>query len=188
MNENVEKAKVVAEQGKAAAMSAYKKGNEMMDKVSFLKSPAHKKLAWGVLAVIVLVLFLRMCGCGGSPEPFDVAREVMLAIPLGDVETLLDNLYMPEEISSGIANASKEERAFIKKGAIEGLMSDPLSDEERAIMIEKLSEMKHVSTKIDGDVATVEVIIGQAFGGEANKTLKLRKINGDWKMDITDLR
>ena len=54
--------------GKAGAQAAYAKGNELMDKVGFLKSPLHKKIAWGVLCLLALLMVGRIFGCGGSSD------------------------------------------------------------------------------------------------------------------------
>ena len=61
--------------GKAGAQAAYAKGNELMDKVGFLKNPLHKKIAWGVLCLLALLLIGRIFGCGGTQSPFDVLKE-----------------------------------------------------------------------------------------------------------------
>ena len=39
---------------KSLALQGYAKGNEMMDKVSFLQKPLHKKIVWGALGVVLL--------------------------------------------------------------------------------------------------------------------------------------
>ena len=63
-----EKINVVLANGKAGAQAAYAKGNELMDKVGFLKKPLHKKIAWGVLCLLALLVIGRIFGCGGSSE------------------------------------------------------------------------------------------------------------------------
>lgn len=51
---------------KALALQGYAKGNELMDKVSFLQKPLHKKIVWGVLGVIVLWIVLPSGGGSSS--------------------------------------------------------------------------------------------------------------------------
>ena len=66
MSENKQNSKV--EQAKQKAGALYEKGNELMDKVSFLKNPRNKKIAWGVLGAICLLLVFLIVGmfCGGG--------------------------------------------------------------------------------------------------------------------------
>ena len=184
MNENVEKAKVFAEYGKTAVMSAYQKGNEMMDKVSFLKSSIHKKVAWGIIGAIVLAVLLRICGCGGSVAPFDVAQETMMALVAGDVETIFENMYVTDEI----AKLPDSQKRLLSKQLIEGLISiyASMSDDEREVILEGLSRMKHVSTRIDGDTANVEASLKSVNGDESSQSFTLHKVDGEWKLDLNN--
>ena len=182
MNKNIEQAKTLAKQGKEKALSVYKKGNDMMNKVSFLKSPARKKVAWGIIGVIALSLFLRICGCGGSAAPFDVARETMVALVAGDMDTLFENMYFPEEITK-LPNAQK---TILAEKLINGFIAvyASVSDAEREVIIEGLSDMKHVSTEIDGDTAVVTVSIKNTDGDENSQIYTLRNVDGDWKLKL----
>lgn len=182
MNKNTEQAKALVEQGKGAALSAYKKGNEMMDKVSFLKSPTRKKVAWGIVGVIVLSLFLRICGCGGSLTPFEVAQETMVALVAGDMETLFENMYLAEEITK-LPDAQK---ALLAEELIKHFtdLYASLSDAERAVIIEGLSNMKHVSTEIDGDTAVVTATMKNADGDDNSQVYTLHKVDGDWRLEL----
>ena len=184
MNENVEKAKVFAEYGKTAVMSAYQKGNEMMDKVSFLKSSIHKKVAWGIIGAIVLAVLLRICGCGGSVAPFDVAQETMMALVAGDIETIFENMYVTDEI----AKLPDSQKRLLSKQLIEGFISiyASMSDDERAVILEGLSRMKHVSTRIDGDTANVEASLKSVNGDESSQSFTLHKVDGEWKLDLNN--
>ena len=44
--------------GKELALTGYAKGNELMDKVSFLQKPLHKKIVWGVLGIVFIWMLL----------------------------------------------------------------------------------------------------------------------------------
>lgn len=154
----------------------------MMDKVSFLKSPIRKKVVWGIAGVIVLSLFLRVCGCGGSLAPFDVAQETMVALVAGDMEILFENMYFSEEITK-LPDAQKTRLAEeLIKGFI--VLHVSSCDVERAVMIEGLSNMKHVSTEIDGDTAVVTAIMKNADGDEMSQIYTLHKVDGDWKLEL----
>ena len=48
--------------GKELALTGYAKGNELMDKVSFLQKPQHKKIVWGVLGVAFIWILLPSGG------------------------------------------------------------------------------------------------------------------------------
>ena len=60
MSENGQNSKV--EQAKQKVGALYEKGNELMDKVSFLKNPRNKKIAVCLLAVFLIVGVF----CGGD--------------------------------------------------------------------------------------------------------------------------
>ena len=47
-------AKPLCIKGKVLALRGYAKGNEMMDKVSFLQKPLHKKIVWSVIGFVLL--------------------------------------------------------------------------------------------------------------------------------------
>ena len=78
MSENEQSPKV--EQAKQKAGALYEKGNELMDKVSFLKNPRNKKIAWGVLGAICLLVVFVIVGVfsGGGKDD---------STSLGDVTT-----------------------------------------------------------------------------------------------------
>ena len=177
--------KIEASLGKAkdAAISAIDKGNEAMDKVSFLKNPLHKKIAWGMLAAVAVLLFARIFGCGGSRSPYDVAHESLIALVEGDIETYFENMYVEDEMRQQLSKLSKTEARVLEEKLVEGFFSvfQTLSDDERKIMLEKMAKMKHVSTKVDGDTAVVEVSMTNVDGEEYSQTYTLRKVEGDWK-------
>ncbi|MBQ7191053.1 MAG: hypothetical protein IJR99_16740 [Kiritimatiellae bacterium] len=56
MNEDAGKSGGWTAQGKEKTQALYNKGNELMDKVPFLKNPLYKKIAWGVAGVICVLL------------------------------------------------------------------------------------------------------------------------------------
>ena len=51
---------------KALALQGYAKGNELMDRVSFLQKPLHKKIVWGVVVVVFLWMVLPSGGGSGN--------------------------------------------------------------------------------------------------------------------------
>lgn len=80
MSESSEKAKEMVDSGKEKARAMYEKGNELMDKVSFLKNPRNKKIAWGVLGAVCLLVVFLIVGVFSSGGKDDSSS-------LGDVET-----------------------------------------------------------------------------------------------------
>lgn len=78
MSENQQNSKFEQANQKVGAL--YEKGNELMDKVSFLKNPRNKKIAWGVLGAVCLLVVFLIVGvfCGGGED---------VSTSLGDVET-----------------------------------------------------------------------------------------------------
>ena len=168
---------------KEAATSMYNKGNEIMDKAPFMRKPLYKKCAWGILSVVALVLVLRIFGCTSSSSPYDVLKESYIALLEGDMETFFSHLYIDEETRAGLSKMSDEEVRLVEEKVAEGFVSSVASIPEgmREVMVERLKEMKHVSTTINGDTAEV-VLSGKNFEGEEGE-LKgtLRKVNGEWK-------
>lgn len=63
--------------GKSAAMKGYEKGNELMDKVGFLKSSRNKKIAWCVLGGL-LCWFLYSVLFGVSVSDIESATKDMM--------------------------------------------------------------------------------------------------------------
>ena len=63
--------------GKSAAMKGYEKGNELMDKVSFLKNPRNKKIAWCVLGGL-LCWFLYSALFGVSVSDIESATKDLM--------------------------------------------------------------------------------------------------------------
>ncbi len=78
MSENEQSPKI--EQAKQKAGALYEKGNELMDKVPFLTNPRNKKIAWGVLGAICLLLVFLVVGLFSSGGKDDTTS-------LGDVAT-----------------------------------------------------------------------------------------------------
>ena len=71
---------------KTLALQGYAKGNEMMDKVSFLQKPLYKKIVWGAMGVVALWVVLP--GIGESVDlstPEGVAIASLRAYTNGDV-------------------------------------------------------------------------------------------------------
>ena len=58
---------------KSLALQGHAKGNDMMDKVSFLQKPLHKKIVWGALGAIALWIVL----------PIGIGESVDLSTPEG---------------------------------------------------------------------------------------------------------
>ena len=52
----------------AKGQEFYNKGNELMDKVPALKNPLYKKIVWGVLCLLFLLVIGRIFGCGGGSD------------------------------------------------------------------------------------------------------------------------
>ena len=61
----------LCKKGKALVLTGYAKGNELMDKVSFLQKPLHKKIVWGVLGVVVAFgVWTFIGGSDGYADPY----------------------------------------------------------------------------------------------------------------------
>ena len=163
----------------------YNKGNELMDKVGFLKNPLHKKIAWGALCLLAFLVVGRIFGCGGTQSPFDVVKETMVAIPDGDLETVFSHVYMPPEERERLSKLSAAEVELIEKGIVESFVQSfgNMSAEELAAMKSVFEAIRHKSTKVEGDKAEVTYVM--TAGGEENEQhATLRKVDGEWKVDM----
>ncbi len=183
MSENKQNSKV--EQAKQKAGALYEKGNELMDKVSFLKNPRNKKIAWGVLGAICLLVVLGIVGalCGGGQKPFDVFKETMIAAVQGDLETMFEHMYIPAEEREKLSKLSEKEAELVEKEIVEEFLRqfEGLSEEQLAIIQEGMKNMKEVETKTDGDKATVTASV-MRMGEERRASVQLRKEDGEWKV------
>ena len=173
-----EKVNEAMKKGTAQAQAVYAKGNELMDRVSFLRNPLYKKIVWGVLGLVVLLAVGRIFGCGSSMSPFDVAKETLVAMSSGDVETFLDHLYIPSENGKTL---SEEEKKLFAQMAMKQIQSGDMDNLDMAKAM--IKGMKEKSTDIRGDEATVTVVI-RLMGEEHEQKFNLHKQDGEWKVDM----
>lgn len=173
-----EKINEAMKKGTAQAQAVYAKGNELMDRVSFLKNPLYKKIVWGVLGFIVLLTVGRIFGCGSSMSPFDVVKESMTALVSGDIETAVDYLYISGENGK---NPSAEEKKLFAQMVAKQFKSGDMEDCDIAKKLFK--DMKERSTEIKGDEATVTVVM-RMMGEEKEQKFNVRKQDGEWKLDM----
>ena len=176
-----EKVNEAMKKGTAQAQAVYAKGNELMDRVSFLKNPLYKKIVWGVLGLVVLLVVGRIFGCGSSQSPFEVAKETMVAIFSGDAETFINHVYIEGENGK---TPSREELRKLAPMFVKKFQSDDMDDAAKELLIKMAEGMKEKSTDVKGDEATVTVVM-EMMGKEEEKKIKLRKQAGEWKFDQT---
>lgn len=183
VNEAMEKGKEAMEKGKAKAQAVYAKGNELMDRVSFLKNPLYKKIVWGVLGLVVLLVVGRIFGCGASQSPFDVVKETCVAFVEGDLETVFKHMYIDEKYREQLSKASDAELELLEKQIVKEYCKgfDDMDPEGLKVMQEVMRNMKEKSTKIDGDKAKVTAAVA-IMGKEDPKDFELRKVDGEWKL------
>ena len=137
MSESSEKARELADKGKEKAHAMYEKGNELMDKVSFLKNPRNKKIAWCVLgAVAVMVLFSCLFG-GQSIE--SVAKEI-----------LIENVGKQFGKHVVVESVRDLKLTEVKKNKWKGSADVVLKDKKEGTVSEKLKYDLRVRRKGDG--------------------------------------
>lgn len=137
--------------GKEMALRGYATGNELMDKVSFLQKPLHKKIVWGVVGAIfiMLVSWLLFPGSNGPENAF---RNYAKAI----VEK--NWLMMQESISDGNPThggepmSQKEKEDFATSEFCKGQMQS-----DAMVNLGKwLNDAKILSIKTKGDRAVIK--------------------------------
>ncbi|MBO7687543.1 MAG: hypothetical protein J6V72_14215 [Kiritimatiellae bacterium] len=144
MSESSEKARELADKGKEKAHAMYEKGNELMDKVSFLKNPRNKKIAWGVLGAVCLLVVVVLFSClfgGHSIE--SVTKDI-----------LIENVGKQFGKHVVVKSVSDLKLTEVKKNKWKGSADVVLKDKKEGTVSEKLKYDLRV--RREGDVVEVE--------------------------------
>lgn len=169
----------------AKGQEFYNKGNELMDKVPVLKNPLYKKIVWGILCLVLLLAVGRIFGCGGAQAPFDVFKEMMVAMTEGDIETMFSHIYIPQQERERLAKLSYAEAELIEKEIVNGFVNSfgDMSEEQLSIMKATIGTMRLKDVKKDGDKAILTYVM--TVGGEdREEDVTLRLVDGEWKVDL----
>jgi len=144
MSESSEKAKEMADKGKEKARAMYEKGNELMDKVSFLKNPRNKKIAWGIVGAVCLLVVVALFSClFGGQSIESVTKEV-----------LIENVGKQFGKHVVVESVSDLKLTEVKKNKWKGSADVVLKDKKNGKVSEKMKYDLRVRQK--GDVVEVE--------------------------------
>jgi ketosteroid isomerase-like protein len=124
-----------------------------------------------VIPLCLLALLVGGCGGGGGDDKQkaqQTVRDFVKAVNTRDADTYCDHLITKE---------FREKSTF----ATGDRASESCKREMKAITGLHITLVRIVSTKVDGDSATVTAILGRS-GQELKQQLALRKEDGDWKL------
>jgi len=125
----------------------------------------------GLAVPICLLALLAGCGGGGGDDEQkaeQTVREFVKAVNTRDADRYCDDLITKE---------FREKSTF----ATGDKASESCKREMKAITGLHIKLVRIVSTKVDGDKATVTAVLGRS-GQELKQQLKLEKDDGDWKL------
>jgi len=120
---------------------------------------------------ICLIALLAGCGGGGGDDKTEAeqtVRDFVKAVNTRDADTYCDDLITKE---------FREKSTF----ATGDRASESCKREIKAITGLHIELVRIVSTKVDGDTATVTAVLGRS-GQELKQRLRLKKEDGDWKL------
>jgi ketosteroid isomerase-like protein len=120
---------------------------------------------------ICLIALLAGCGGGGGDDKTEAeqtVRDFVKAVNTRDADTYCDDLITKE---------FREKSTF----ATGDRASESCKREMKAITGLHIELVRIVSTKVDGDTATVTAVLGRS-GQELKQRLRLQKEDGDWKL------
>jgi len=120
---------------------------------------------------ICLLALLAGCGGGGGDDKTQAeqtVRDFVKAVNTRDADTYCDDLITKE---------FREKSTF----ATGDRASESCKREMKAITGLHITLVRIVSTKVDGDRATITAILGRS-GQELKQQLQLQKEDGDWKL------
>lgn len=120
-----------------------------------------KKL-FAMLAILSMTLFVS---CGKESGPEGVAEKFLVASTKGDFEEA--KKYCDEST-----------------GAMMGMAAGMMTPEKKAEMEKKDVKVDIISTDIKEDTAVVKYKVTAEGEDPAEKTMDLKKIDGDWKVTI----
>jgi len=125
------------------------------------------------LAIPICLLALLIPGCGGGDgddetKAQQTVRDFVKAVNSRDADTYCDELITKE---------FREKSTF----ATGDRASESCKREMKAITGLHIKLVRIVSTKVDGERATVTAVLGRS-GQELKQQLRLEKEDGDWKL------
>jgi ketosteroid isomerase-like protein len=120
------------------------------------------------VALLCLVALLAGCGGDDKEDAEQTVRDFVTAVNERDADAYCDDLITEE---------FREKSTFAKGDQA----SESCKRQLKAIKGLHIELVRIVSTKVDGDTATVVAVLRRP-GGEAKQRLQLEKDGGDWKL------
>ena len=120
------------------------------------------------VALLCLVALLAGCGGDDKEDAQQTVRDFVTAVNERDADAYCDDLITEE---------FREKSTFAKGDQA----SESCKRQLKAIKGLRLELVRIVSTKVEGDKATVVAVLRRP-GGEIRQRLQLEKDGGDWKL------
>ncbi len=129
-----------------------------------------------ILWSAIIAFIFAACG-GSSNTPSSTVEAYFNAVKAGKYEKSLKYLAVESESEDGKLTEKEEAQMLALAGKMEESMKEVGGIESFEVLSETIAE--------DGNTATVEVKLTNGNGDSDDSSMKLKKVNDEWKIDLS---